>query len=313
VTFVFADGAIVGAGPVQYAGLRAMALAAKALHPLGDLGFSYAARLLRTLFPADRSVVVRYDGQSSFAFPYGDGYWSLLLNRSHVYEQEVEAFLLAIRDVDYDFIDCGANYGYWSMRVSSLEYGAHSVVAVEADLENYGLLERNWQMNGRRFSILHRAVSGRDGETVTIYGRKHEARSIVDDGSTPPRSSVETVTLDRLLELGSFATGQPIVLKLDIEGVEIAALKGGRSLLDRDTVIVYEDHGNDRDHEVTSYLMQEAAMRAYAYDKHRFFRLQSPRDLDALKVNRRRGYDFFATRCEFWQEKLERLAGRPPA
>lgn len=309
VTFEYANGAISGAGPVPRVGMRSMALAAKTLHPIGDFGFSYAARVLRTLFPAKCRVVIHYP-EGRFVFPYGDGYWSLLLNRNHVYEEEVEAFLLAIRDVDYGFVDCGANYGYWSILASSEHYGRHPVVAVEADRENFGLLRENWALNGERFEIVNAAVAASDGEIVSIYGRKHEARSILGDGRSQPRCSVRTIGLDTLAERPAVAGDRPLVLKLDIEGVEVAALRGSRRALDRDVVLIYEDHGNDPDHAVTRYLMEEAGMTVFAFERRRFFPVRSPRDLTPLKTNPRKGYDFFATRCDFWRGKLEHLAAR---
>ena len=297
---------------MQYAGLRAMAVAAKILRQIDDLGFSYAARLVSTVLPAGRGVRVRYDDSRNFGFPYGDGYWSLLLNRSHVYEEEVEAFLLAIRDIDYAFVDCGANYGYWSVQVSSPAFGTHSSVAVEADHNNFDVLTRNWENNGQRFKILHRAISGTDGDKVALYGRKHEARSIVDDGTAASSATVTTMRLDTLLKDGLVPGDKPIVLKLDIEGVEIAALEGAPALLDSDMVLVYEDHGNDLDHEVTRYLMDTAGMRVYAFDRGVYFRIESADELGSIKTNKRRGYDFFATRSAFWQAELDLLTGRAP-
>jgi len=309
VIFDVATGAIKGAGPVQYAGLRAMALAAKAFRPVEDVGFSYAARLVRSLFPASKEVIVRFDGERAFQFPYGDAYWSLLLNRNHVYEEEVDAFLLAIKDIDYAFIDCGANYGYWSIQVTSDSYGGHVSVAIEADEETYSVLQSNQVLNSGRFEIMHRAVARHDDERVAIYGKKHEARSIVADGDSAARAPVVTISLDTLAENPSLKDARTLVLKLDIEGVEVSALEGAKKLLERDIIVVYEDHGSDPRHQVTDYLMNAAGMRAYGFERGRFFNLTSPRDLDAMKTNSRRGYDFFATKSDFWQRKMSELVG----
>jgi len=309
VIFDMATGAIKGAGPVQYAGMRAMALAAKTLHPMDDFGFSYAAKLLRILLPASKKVVIIFDGERRFLFPYGDGYWSLLLNRDHVYEEEIEVFLLAVKDIDYVFIDCGANYGYWSIHVTSEAFGRHPSIAVEADAETYSVLQDNWAINSERFTIVRRAVSNSDGETVSVYGKKHEARTILASDQNKPRAAVNTISLDTLVESEEFPACEKVILKLDIEGVEISALEGAKKLLKRDIIVVYEDHGSDRSHAVTDYLMNQVGMRVYGYDHGRFKQLTSTRELDGLKKNRRRGYDFFATKSEFWQEKMSELVG----
>lgn len=309
VTFSMATGAITGAGPVQYAGMRAMALAAKTLRPFGDFGFSYAAKLLRTLLPADKTIVVNFQSDSLFQFPYGDAYWSVLLNRNHIYEEEVKVFLLAISAVDYAFVDCGANYGYWSVQVSSEKFGSHRSIAVEADADTFTILRQNCARNSDRFKVMRKAVSIRDGDVVTIYGKKHEARSILKSGSAPARDTVDTICLDTLAETEDVRSSDLIVLKLDVEGVEVDALKGAKKLLERDVIVVYEDHGSDRNHAVTRYLMNEAGMQTYGYHNGRFFNLTSPEELDALKTDRRRGYDFFATKSDFWRGKMSELVG----
>jgi len=309
VTFNMATGAIEGAGPVQYAGMRAMALAAKTLRPFGVFGFSYVAKLLRTLLPADKTVVVDYQDDSLFQFPYGDAYWSVLLDRNHIYEEEVKVFLLAISGIDYAFLDCGANYGYWSVHVTSEKFGSHRSVAIEADADTFAILRENCSRNSERFKVMRKAVSRTDGEVVTIYGKKHEARSIVKSESAPARDTVDTICLDTVAEAEDLFSSDCIVLKLDVEGVEVEALKGAQKLLERDVIVVYEDHGSDRDHQVTQYLMNEAGMQTYGYHNGRFFNLTSPKQLDALKTDRRRGYDFFATKSDFWRGKMSELVG----
>lgn len=312
VTFEFGTGAITGAGPVQYAGLRAMAIAAKTLHPLDDFGFSYAARLLRTVFPSGKRVKVLYDQERTFVFPYGDGYWSLLLNRNHIYEEEVEVFLRSIKDVDYVFIDCGANYGFWSVHVTSQCFGAHPSVAIEADDETFALLDYNRALNDGRFDAMRRAVSSEDGTEVHVYGNKHEARTIVPRNGAARRQPVSTIRLDSLTDQPVLhGNTRPVVLKLDVEGAEIDALNGGKTLLERDLVIVYEDHGSDPGHTVTRHLMDSLGMRVFAYEHGRFVPVATPADLDNWKKNPRRGYDFFATKSEFWQGRLAEPAARP--
>src|SRR4051794_29296753 len=53
-------------------------------------------------------------------------------------------------DVDYTLLDCGANYGYWSVLVSSAPYGSHKAIAIEPSSENFAKLANNAQINGNR-------------------------------------------------------------------------------------------------------------------------------------------------------------------
>ena len=65
------------------------------------------------------------------------------------------------------------------------------------------------------------------------------------------------MTLDSLLDQGLVTPGQRLVIKLDVEGMEIDAAKGGKRLLKNETVIILEDHGADRAHTVSRYLLNE--------------------------------------------------------
>ncbi len=75
--------------------------------------------------------MVKLNADALFAFPFGDGYWSKLLNRTFYYEDELELLFRNSIDVDYTLLDCGANYGYWSVLVSSEPFGSHKAIAIE--------------------------------------------------------------------------------------------------------------------------------------------------------------------------------------
>ena len=184
-----------------------------------------------------------------FAFPFGDGYWSLLLDRSFVYEDEIERFLRARCRRRLSFVDGGANFGYWSVLASSRPFGSHPVIAIEASSANAAKLARNAELNGGRFKVLHRAIGATTGNQVWLGGAKHEAfrgrrrRS----GGMAAAKACEMIALDSLLDEGLVSPGQRLVIKLDVEGMEIEAAKGGKRLLAVETVIIVEDHGADRD------------------------------------------------------------------
>ncbi|MEP1930728.1 MAG: FkbM family methyltransferase [Roseibium sp.] len=301
------NGAQQNATAVERVGLLAMSTAARVLARFDGLGMSYVAQLFSALFPSNRTVCLEIDEDLTFCFPYGDQYWSILLKPGHVYEEEVEDFLLAMRDVDYIFFDCGANFGYWSGKVSSKRFGNRPAIAVELDPDNFSQLVTNSSQNGDRYKCLNLAVFDKDGETLHFYGKKHEARTVEQAiGATESLGEVASVTLDRIVETTGADKHNTIVLKLDIEGVEINALKGAQTLLEKDVLVIYEDHGNDPSHAVSRYLSENCGMRLFAHNDNQFFELDDVADLNRLKTNRRKGYDFFATQSHFW---LDRIAG----
>lgn len=302
---------IANASLGERVGIALLTLGAVLSRPLGHVGLSHGARLVGGVFRSRKPVRVALAPDASFEMPYADGYWSRILDRNSPYEADIEVALLAFADVDYAFVDCGANYGYWSVLVTSARFGRHPAVAIEAAPDTFGWLARNAAANGRRFDILHRAIAERSGSTVQIRGAKHEARSIVASGEAPVVGEVQTLALDDLLAGAELRDAQRIVLKLDVEGVELEALRGAARMLERDVLIAYEDHGSDSSHAVSAHLLGQVGMRVFYVDAARAVEIVGLDQIEAIKRNSHRGYDFLATRSAFWLSRMERLiAGR---
>ena len=144
------------------------------------------ANLLRKTLP-ERDIAIKLNSDATFEFPYGDGYWSKLLNRSFHYEDELELLFRDSADVDYTLIDCGANYGYWSVLVSSAPLGSHKAIAIEPSSQNFAKLKNNAEINGNRFEPMKCAIGAARG-TARLSGTKHEAFSIAGDAAAPART-----------------------------------------------------------------------------------------------------------------------------
>ena len=298
------SGRIEGANLHEIVALRTLRLAMRILLPLRQFGFSYVARTVRALLPSKRPMVFTLTPDASMRVPYCDPYWSILLLPGYSYERSMLTLLDAVRDVDYGFIDGGANYGYWSILAS----GAQPAVAVEAAADTFKVLEDNCVLNSGRFVALNRAIGAVSGERVRIFGAKHEARTAVDpaDGSEPILEC-DTVSVDDLATLPLFAGRDKFIVKLDVEGVEIAAFSGARGLLAGDAVFVYEDHGSDLDHATTHHVLDVLKLRAFWLGHGRRREITAPEQLADIKKSRRFGYDIVATRSPFWIERLEKL------
>ncbi len=300
-------GGVANASLPERCGIALLTIGAIMSRPLGNVGFSHGARLVGRVFRSDKAVRLVLAEDATFEMPYADGYWSLLLPRRSEYEADVEVAMLALAGVDFAFVDCGANYGYWSILITSAKFGRHPAVAIEAAPDTFEWLARNAASNGNRFDILHRAVAERSGTTVTIRGTKHEARSIASAAGQPVVGEVETLALDDLLGHPGIRDARHIVLKLDVEGVELDALRGATQMLEREVLIAYEDHGSDPKHEVSASMLADRAMRVFRVDRRGATEIVGLDQLDTIKRNRHRGYDFFATRSPFWASKLEAM------
>ncbi len=305
ITFSRATGRLDGAGTKERLAAFVMQVGAKASALVARRGFSIGCRVLSRALD-ERDIVVLLGEDALFAFPFGDGYWGLLFDRSFVYEPELEQFLRGIADVDYTFIDCGANFGYWSVLVTSRPFGSHSALAIEASRENVTKLAKNAQINGDRFKVLHRAIGASTGGQALLSGRNHAAFSIAGDASGRHGEKVDITTLDSLLDEEHVAPDRRLVIKLDLEGLEIDAMKGGKRLLHRDAIIVCEEHGSDRNHTVSRYILDETPHRLFMRDPRtaRYVPVIELSMLDRLKVAPSIGYNVFASTSSFWQDRI---------
>lgn len=300
-------GALQGASAREAMTLAALRAAAWALEPLDDLGYSVVCRFIRP-FATDRAVSLRLSDDTQFRFPLADGYWSPLIRAAYRYEPDLAALLLAVSDVDFVFVDCGANFGYWSCQVTSRDYGAHDAIAIEAASANAALLSANAALNGGRFEVVHAAIGERGGESVSLRGAKHESFSIDHGADGPVVETVTTLALDDLLDRPVVAGASHVILKLDVEGMEQAAIRGGRRLLTKDAVVIAEEHGSDPANAVSRFLADEG-FRLFFCDKGRFVELTDlDRQLGAYKTNPRWGYNVFATKSPFWTERLKAIS-----
>jgi len=144
------SGSLEGANLWERTAALALTTGSKISSHFSHRGYNGCANLLRKTLP-ERNIAVRLNADAVFEFPYGDGYWSKLLNRSYSYEDELELLLRHAAGIDYTLLDCGANYGYWSVLASSAPFGSHRAIAIEPSSENLAKLANNARVNNNRF------------------------------------------------------------------------------------------------------------------------------------------------------------------
>ena len=305
IQFDRASGALEGANLWERAAALALSTGSKISSHFSHRGYIGCANLLRKSLP-ERNIAIKLNPDATFEFPYGDGYWSKLLNRSYHYEDELELLFKDSADVDYTLLDCGANYGYWSVLVSSKPFGSHKAIAIEPSGQNFPKLANNARVNGNRFELMKCAIGAVRG-TARLSGTKHEAFSIA--GSQTDGEEVPVIALDNLIDDGKISASGKFLIKLDVEGVEIEAMKGGARLLQGDSVILCEEHGNDPRHTVSRYILEQTPLKLIVYDP-RSNRLETVTDLsilDRIKVSTHVGYNVFGTASAFWQDRISAL------
>jgi FkbM family methyltransferase len=132
------------------------------------------------------------------------------------------------------FVDVGANIGIFSM-IASVEVGEKGAVyAVEALPENRALLERNLRLNRLwNVQVIPVALTDTDGE-IDIFPSTNGnlgMTSLSPSGAKAEPIRVPARTLDSLIADGTVSGCD--VLKMDIEGAEVLALRGMKEVFEQ--------------------------------------------------------------------------------
>jgi len=161
--------------------------------------------------------------------------------------------VLAMARTARNFWDVGANMGLFSILAREANRDVE-IVSIEASTDYYQVLCRNWQINPERWMCLHMAVGDRQGPIQMSRGLSGWDHVLPPGDSAPPQSreSRPMMTLDQIARL----VGHEYIdlLKLDVEGMELAALRGASELLAAGKVgsIVLEADGHDRRYGATN-------------------------------------------------------------
>jgi len=134
-------------------------------------------------------------------------------------------------DVVYDI---GANFGYMALLASKLVGPEGRVVALEPSSEMRARLERNVSLNAaHNVEVFGVAASDRCGASqFYVSDHRNSGRSSLRDlGDFARKETIEVTTIDSLADAHDLPI--PGMIKIDVEGAEVLALRGMRRLLGR--------------------------------------------------------------------------------
>jgi FkbM family methyltransferase len=198
----------------------------------------------KTLGGSPMALCMR-DHQHRYIYFYGE------------YEPAVTALFRRLLTPESLVFDVGANVGYFS--ILSCELGA-SVHAFEPNPSVRALLARSVRLGSCEIEVVPAACSDRTG-TMPLY--------LSDPGNTGMSSltvpterhvEVNVITLD---DYARRTQARPSLVKIDVEGHELAALSGARSLLETVRPIVIAE---------TTGVDTIELMRSYDYTPRRILR-----------------------------------------
>jgi len=169
-----------------------------------------------------------------------DGGGKVLRVLNGTYEPEQTRLAVELVRPGATVLDVGAHIGYYTLLFSRLAGPHGRVVAFEPSPRNLPVLR--WHVARNRCANVRVEAAAVAAETGT-------ARFTADTGSGTGRLAesgtveVRTIRLDDFLDAGG---PMPDVLKIDVEGAELAVLRGAaRVLRDAQPAILLSTHGTD--------------------------------------------------------------------
>ena len=215
-------------------------------------GFGIATRQIKNLFNLENvSAVVSVHENLKCKIQLDDHYWLPIVFSHYEYEPEISCILDKLLNSNVSFLDCGANIGYWTLFAGDRIGNPKQAIAVEASGSTLKKLKENCEINQSNFTAIQNAISETSGQVLEFLtvGDRHAGAFIkgakdLSESENFNSEKVESICIDDICKqyLNDF-TG-PLVLKVDVEGHEVSALKGAKRVLKQDVLIIFEDLGN---------------------------------------------------------------------
>ena len=171
------------------------------------------------------------------------------------------------------FVDVGSYWGLYSL-LAHRSGAFRKIVAIEADRHNFAQLQANLFLNGaaRTVTCINKAASDTDVPLKFRDSGSHADGNRGGSGVLPPASvlpshKVEATTLDSLLQ----ASGECILLKIDVEGFEVYVLRGMRETAAKNKVVMQIEIFDGQRDEVLPELMALGLRQIHAIHPDYYF------------------------------------------
>jgi FkbM family methyltransferase len=166
------------------------------------------------------------------------------LYRRKVHEPNLTKLLLTrfASFAQRNFIDVGANIGYFSCLLSKLAGPAGKVLAIEPEPQNLKLLEQNITINNLRNVVVHPcALGATEGSAMLgLYKPSNRGRHSILETDAKTRIRVPVRTLDDVARNSGKNVSSWSLAKIDVEGYEGFVIDGAKETLPRIETLVME-------------------------------------------------------------------------
>jgi FkbM family methyltransferase len=137
------------------------------------------------------------------------------------------------------FIDCGCNYGFYSFYVASLSK-ENKVISVEASKKTSSDFLKNLNLNNfLNIDFQNKAISNIESSNILFNESNNdwESSQTHSDFKLASTINIDAVKIDGLTKFYNFNNYKTII-KLDIEGNEMNAIKGGLKFIEETSPLI---------------------------------------------------------------------------
>ena len=234
---------------------RELTLADLACLPSSEI--SMAARLVRRCrkmfygcMPADIIWRVKRAG-INFHLRSDDQPARSILKKGYWERQQILHFFNAARRRGADtLLDIGANFGYYSLLAAKTGDFA-DIHAIEPHPETHRRLLMQIGANGWEKKITPHNIAASDKDGTLFIDRESSGGASVSDNAGEGDFAVQAARLDSVFDFA----GRNIAVKIDVQGHELAALKGMANLLSRNKAFLQVEIEEENTHSL-NYLIQ---------------------------------------------------------
>ncbi len=137
------------------------------------------------------------------------------------------------------FIDCGCNYGFYSFYTASLSK-KNEVISIEASKKTLDEFTKNHNLNSfKNINFYNNAISHTIGENISFNESINDWESSLTHKNFKfsAELKIKTITIDSLLQ-EYFLDNFLVIIKLDVEGNEINAIKGALNVIKKSEPLI---------------------------------------------------------------------------